>query len=500
MCCNIVLKFLAADDGALLNLLVRCPHAKVRSQIRSFFIDGLKAIRDKEPALYGLEGIENDMDHDSSSLKEGVLADVTSRLRQIADESYLSIRGWDDFYLTVTQVIEMGHSETAALLSQGFLHFCLTLLSMHVHKHFQERAPELWRIVNKKTGIFNRFVACLSTLLSRMDTRLPAIERYLSGDRQGTLDRESMRFPMTHEERSMLFYWDTELKAIAVLDKALEMFEHSKVEHFYPGDMVKSMLGWANAQAQSNLFKTINDGIGLDPPFCDAYIRAGLSFCEASPAVDNVMKIINTVTKAIASSIRVDEERPPGGPAVLGFIVGVLNADNKAIFQQKHRHVFFYWIMSKSRTWAPPLLLHPLESVRQSANLILCDLYKPHEDWPQDTVHVQWRTHRELVADMIQRILVGKDQGMLRSHLTQLIEACRYLVHQLYDLSHSEDPALDPYRDEAHDTNCISQWREQVEPALSSWPQDDGLSAGDLYEQSEFGSESDMEDVADVDA
>ena len=89
---------------------------------------------------------------------------------------------------------------------------------------------------------------------------------------------------------------------------------------------------------------------------------------------------------------------------------------------------------------------------------------------------------------------------MLRSHLTQLIEACRYLVHQLYELTQSEDPALDLYRDEAHDTNCIFQWREQVEPAVASWPQDDGLSAGDLYEQSEFGSESDMEDVVDVDA
>ncbi|CAA9963455.1 Ubiquitin C-terminal hydrolase [Pyrenophora teres f. maculata] len=499
-CCTIALKFLAADDRAFFNLLVRCPHAKVRSQIRSFFIDCLRVIRDQEPSMYGLEGIENEMDVDSPSLKEGVLTDVTCRLRQMADESYVSVRGWDDFYLTVTQIIEMGHAETAALLNHGFLHFCLTMLSMHVHKSFQERNPELWRILNKKTGIFNRLVACSSTLLSRMDTSLPTIDRNSSGDRQGTLDRESMRFPLTHDERAMLFYWDNELKAIAVLDKALEMFDHSKVEHFYPGDIVKSMLGWANAPAQTNLFKTINDGISLDPPFCDAYIKAGLSFCEASPVVDNVLRIITTVTKAIASPVRVDEERPPGGPAVLGFIVGLLNAENKAIFQQKNRHVFFYWIMSKSRTWAPHLLMHTVDSVRQGATIILRELYKTHDDWPEELVHAQWRTLRELAIDMMQRILSGKDQGMLRSHLTPLIGACQYLVQQLYDLSESEDPALEVYRDEVQDPSCIFQWREHVEPAINSWPQDDGLSAGDLYEQSEFGSESDMEDVADVDA
>ncbi|RMZ67789.1 DFFRY protein [Pyrenophora seminiperda CCB06] len=488
MCCNIVLKFLAADDGALLNLLVRCPHAKVRSQIRSFFIDCLKVTRDQEPAMYGLEGLESDIDLDSPSPKEGLLTAVTFRLRQIADETYLGTRGWDDFYLTVTQIIEMGHSETAALLSHGFLHFCLTLLSLHVHKSFQERAPELLRILNKKSGIFNRLVACLSELLLRMDTDLPTIDRNLSGDRQGTLDRESMRFPLTSEERSMLFYWDSELKAIAVLDKALEIFDHSKVEHFYPGDIVISMLGWSNAQAQSNLFKTINDGITLDPPFCDAYVKASLSFCEASSSVDNVMKIINTITKAIASIPRVDEQRSLGGPAAIKFIAGLLKAENMAVFQQKHPHIFSYWVMSKACAWAPPLLLHTLESVRQDANILICELYKTHEDWSREMVQSHWATLRDLIAELVQRIIGGKDQGMLVSHLTQLIGACRYLVQQLYELAQSEDPAMVIYRDDEHDTHCIMQWREQVEPVIHSWPQDDGLSAGDLYEQSEFGS------------
>ena len=65
-CCNIVLKALATDEWNLLNLLLRCTHAKVRSQTRSFLIDCLKVSREKDPVSYGLEDAENDMDFDLS--------------------------------------------------------------------------------------------------------------------------------------------------------------------------------------------------------------------------------------------------------------------------------------------------------------------------------------------------------------------------------------------------------------------------------------------------
>jgi ubiquitin carboxyl-terminal hydrolase 34 len=43
----------------------------------------------------------------------------------------------------------------------------------------------------------------------------------------------------------------------------------------------------------------------------------------------------------------------------------------------------------------------------------------------------------------------------------------------------------------------MQQWAEEIEPRLEAWPQDDSLSAADLYDNS--GSESDGEEVYDND-
>ncbi|XP_014552095.1 hypothetical protein COCVIDRAFT_30480 [Bipolaris victoriae FI3] len=502
MCCNIFLKHFAIDESALFNLLVRCPHAKVRSQIRSFLIDCLKVFREKEPNLYGLEATENDMDSDSSAMatKDGLLVDIIQRLRQTADDSYQSIRGWDDFYLTLTQIVEIGHAEIAVFLNHGFLDFCIKLLSIHVHRRLQDDYPEFWRILSKKVGIYNRLVQFFSTLLSHMDTSLPLVPSTLIENRGATFDRECLKFPLTHRERQMLFYWDPELKAIAVLDKAMEMFDLTKAEYFYPGDIVKTMIGWTDPHAQSNLFKTINDGIGLDPPFCDAYVRAALSFCETSPTAESVTRLITTVSKAIASANQLEEERLPSGIAVLDFFIGLLKAENEAIFEQRHPYVFFYWVMARSRIWAPALLLNPLESVRQSAELLVSELYKDHE-WPTDMVAFKWRSLRELLGEMMQRIIFEKDAGMLRIHMTPLISSCQFLLQQIFELVHSEDPDpnLDMYREDANDSARIYAWQTDIEPRLHSWPQEDNRLSADLYDQSDFGSESDVEEVAGVD-
>jgi ubiquitin carboxyl-terminal hydrolase 34 len=496
-CCNIALKVLATDEGALLNMLLRCTHAKVRSQTRSFFVDCLKVLREKEPILYGLENTDTDMDLDFSMPTGGILPDIAARLRSIVNESYVAVRGWDDYYLTLTQVVEMGRLETGILLDHGFLEFCLRLLCMHSYPLFQEEQPDLWRIVSKKSGIFNRFIGFVSTLLSRVDTNLPTLG--VDEDRLAMRDRETLRFPLTYLERQMLYFWDGDLKAVAVLDKALEMFDQTKVDYFHPGDIVKSMLGCQDPIIQANLFKSIHDGISLEPPFCDAYVKAGLSYCEGSSIVENVNKITTTVSKAVASTSKMEEDRLPGGLTVLDFFGGLLQAKNAAIFQQRHQYIFFAWIIAKSRTWAPPLLLHALDSVRQGAQILMCDLYKSYEGWPLELVQMRWRTLRETITDMMKRIAYEKDRGMLKAHLSPLIDTCRFLVQQLYDLTQSEDPEMDLYRDDVNDSARIEQWAAEIEPRLETWPQDDGLSAGDVYDQSEFGSESDGEDVHDND-
>ncbi|CAO2651506.1 Nn.00g040760.m01.CDS01 [Neocucurbitaria sp. VM-36] len=497
MCCNVVLKALSGDEYALLNLILRNMHPKIRTQTRAFLIDCLKFFREKEPTLYGIEGTDGDIDLDSTAPMEGVLATVVKRLRDTAHETYMSTRGWDDFYLALTQVVEMGHTETAVLLNHGLLEFCLKLFSMHVHKSFKDEHYELSRIMEKRKGIMNRLIGFVSALLLRTDLRLPVIPANQVEDRQATLDRERMRFPLTQRERQILLFWSDDLKAIITLDKILELFDPTKVDYFYPGDIVKWMLDSTDVHTQMNLTKTIVEGVMLDPPFCDAYIRASLAFCQACPAVENISKVITSVSKAIASTSRAEEDRAPGGEAVLEFYAGLLKAENEVLFEQKGNYIFHHYLMVKSRVYGMPLLLHNLESVRKGTHTLLRELYGNPAEAPPETVALKWKTMRDLIAEMNTRIIYEKDAGILRSHLNPLIATCQALVQLLWFLSQSEDEEMQQYK-EPNDAALIYQYQTEVEPRLRMWPVDDGteVSEGGGFDgQSDYGSESDDADA-----
>lgn len=491
-CCSIVLKLIALDDFSLYNLLLRNIHPKLRAQTRTFLIDCLKFYREKEPSLYAPEATDSDMELDVSD--DNILQMVVKRLKDTAIEGYLSTRGWDDLYLTLTQVVEMGQIETAVVLNHGLLEFCLKLFTLHCNKHFKEEYQDLSRMMEKRRGITNRLIGFVCTLLLRMDIRLPVTTR--GDDRYAPTDRE-VRFPLNQRERHILLFWSEELKGIVIVDKILELFDHGKTDYFYPGEIIKWMLESLEPQIQTNVAKTIIEGTTLEPLYCDTYMRAALSFCEGCPISENISKVFTAVSKAITSQTRMDEERAPSGDAVLGFYAGLFSAENETYFAQKNsRFAFHHLLMAKCPAYIMPLLTHHHENVRKGAQAFLHELYANSLELPSETAAVKWKTMRTLVADMNARIIFEKDAGVLRSSLDPLISICQVLIQSIWYLSQSEDEDKQQYMDDG-DATLIYQYQTEVEPRLRLWPLDDGteVSEGGGFDgQSDYGSESDGDD------
>jgi ubiquitin carboxyl-terminal hydrolase 34 len=492
VCCSIALQWLAENDDAITNIIIKCTHPRVRSQMRSLVIEGLRFLREKEPTLYGLELSENDMEVDSSASTEGMLVILTRRLRKTADETAESTRGWEDYYLMLTQMAEMGHLETAVLLDEGFLYFCLRLFCMHTYAPFKAESPELARIMEKRRSIFNRLICFMWKLLSQMDLRLPVLNDNQADNRLATLHREKMKFPLSKRETIALGWWSDDLKAISIVDKILEVFDDTKVDHFYPGDIIRWMLESPNDLMQTSLCRTMLEGLTLDPPYCDAYIYAALPFCEACPKGENVSKIINTIAKAIASPNRAAEDRLPGGEAVLRFLAGLLKAENPYLFQQRHPHAFHQILMIRSRTYGVALLCHYEERVRKATYTLFQQLYGNAEAIPPETVHAKYDSARELLSEMIHKFAYEREVGRHLSFMMPLVETCRLLAEQLYILTQSQEPEIQPFQ-EANDTALIFQFQQEVEARLRSWPLDAStpISQGETYDQSDYASESD---------
>jgi ubiquitin carboxyl-terminal hydrolase 34 len=492
VCCNIALQWLAADDHAITNVLVKCSHPKLRAEMRSLLIASLRFLRGQDPVLYGIEAADSDMEVDSTDPMDCALLVMTQRLRATADETMESTRGWEDYYLTLTQLASMGQLETAVLLNSGILEFCLKLFCMNAHQPFRNVAPELARIMEKRRGIFNRLTCFLWTLLSQMDIGLPTINESQCHDRQATINSELSKFPLSRQERSILLWWSEDFKAIAVLDKILETFDDAKVEHFYPGNIVRWMLEGSEASVQMNLFRTMLEGIQLDPPYCNAYVRAALPFCEVCPRVEHINKVIHAVAKTIGSPVRAAEDRLPGGSHVVQFFDGLLNAQNEALFARKHPHAFHHILMARSRLYAIPLLCHYEEAVRKESAVFFERLYDNTDAMPAETVLVKYASAREIVSDLMHKFAYEKEIGRNRSFLIPLVESCRTLVQQLYLLAQSQDPAAQELQD-ANDAALIFQFQQEIEIKMSSWPNDEStpMSQGEMFEQSDYGSESD---------
>ncbi len=489
-CYGIALVWLARDDEVLHNLLLRCPHPSIRSQARSFLVDGLRAIRDKDSYLFTTT-TDNDMASDTDDAAR-IIVPIAKRLTHLAESSSKNARAWDDLYLLLTQIVEIGHVEASALLDVGILSFCLRLFCMHVDPKLAENYVEFLRAFQKRAGVFNRLIGFIATVLSRMDISLPTSH---TSSRMIDTDNERMVFPLTAEEKNLLLCWHSESKAYAAVDKMVELFDQSKTECFYPGEIVKWMTGSHDMRVQRNIKIMIIQGISeLNYPYCDPYIRVASSYCEAATSVDTLTKVCDTVVDAVAAIEQLpDEKVAPTGGDILRFL--------QHMFQLRNPHlstVDVHWcLIARSHKYASVLLLYSDESVRNDTSVFVRDLYVQFMEDPQNLAGAYACT-RAVVADVIRRIAYESSAGMPRMHLKPLLETGKFLISLLSELDLSEEPHTANLK-HVDDRALICQWQIEVESRMRTLPPEVNLpSPGEgVFDASDYGSESDDAELLD---
>jgi ubiquitin carboxyl-terminal hydrolase 34 len=494
VCCLVVLRWLADRESALLNMLILCEEPKSRSQSRAFVVDCLRYLREIEPAAYSSDLIEADSDTEALAPSQGILHVLVEQLRTVAEYSYLSVRSWDDFYLTLCQINDMGHIETSVLLSNSFLRFCLEVFCMPSLQMLQQQRLEMWRATEKRRRIYNRMVEFVYSLLSKMEfgehaPRINAQNNFIN--RLDTYDRNLSKFPLTSEEQFVLLHWYEENKAYAALDRMLENFDVSKTEVFYPGEILKWMMQWPRIHTRLHI--TVCEGIlQLEPPSSDPYVRAGLRFCQTSPNVQHVDKVV----KIVANSATRSEKH--GGEAHLEFFIGLLHTENEAFFESKGADWFFSLSLDAAMKIAVPLLMYENDLVRQAAARHLENLFTV---WKADQLLGideeilvrKYETIRSLAQVLIRKVEEERRIGMLRSYMQPMISTCSMLILALDQLQTNEDPAFDQYK-LGSDINLI-QYHAELEVLLGNWSFDEGTpqSLEEGFDHSDYGSESEVD-------
>lgn len=486
-CCNIALQFFAQDDEILHNLVLRCPHPSIRSQTRSFLVDSLEFMREKDDHLYSTTADDSGSEPDSET---GLIVSITQRLASLAESSSKHTRAWDDLYLLLTQVVEMGPVETAALLDTGALTFCLGLLCMNVRPRFAEKYIDFYRIFQKRMGIYNGLIGFTFSLLSRMDLDLPTCN---SPERLQAMNSETMALPFTADEKNTLLCWHNENKAYAVIDKMTELFDQTKAVSFYPGDVVRWIMESQDDRIQRNMVIMLVQGIGeLHNPFCDQYLRVAISYCEVTKTSEGLSKVFNAVVEAIT---RIDpdssDKMAPSGGAALRFF--------QQLFRLHNQHLSttdVQWPpIAACHRYASVLLLHPDGDVRIETQDFIHDLFREHL---ADSIHLDgaYRCARATIATMTKRILYELEAGMPRKRLQPLLETGEFLVSLIHNLDQSEDPDLVDFRSK-DDAALLQEWQIEVEARVRALPEANLQSPGERMFDSEYASDSDDVELLD---
>jgi ubiquitin carboxyl-terminal hydrolase 34 len=492
-CCHIALKWLATQEYALSNTLLQCLHLKVRSQMRALLIDGLQFLREKDPATYGIENMDTDGETGHVTPVTGILVDVVRRLESVVEESYVAARGWDDLYLTLCQLSNIGPMETSVLLSQGFLDFCLRIFCMHASPDIRTRDPEMWRMVEKKRRIYNRMIEFVYTLLSKMDINLPVVLDSRRVDRLEKYDRHGSKFALSRDEKYMLHLWHEENRALAALDRMLELFDHEKTEIFYPGEVLRWLLQSKDQRFLRNVHTTIFEGISmLQPPTSDPYVRAALPYCEASYEVGYVEQVIDAVAKAA------HKLRDLGGQATIRFFRGLLHAENEVILEERNPDFFYEHCLTHSKKYSTSLLLYDDDGVRRATSTFLQELFTSYKDdahATENTLKLKYKAVRWLAAEMCTKIAEEHEQNTSRSYMQPMITICKILLQLLEQLQDTDDRLLEQLRHSSDAAN-VQAYNYDLDTQLQHWALDDDtpVSTGEAYEQSDYGSESDIGD------
>ncbi|KAK7181105.1 ubiquitin carboxyl-terminal hydrolase, partial [Paraphaeosphaeria sporulosa] len=488
-CCQVALKWLATHHSALANLLLHCVHGKVRSQTRSFLIDSLQYLRGNDPVAYGIEATETESESGSMIQTDGVLVAVSRSLRKVCDESYQTFRGWDDLYLTLCQVSDLGHVETAVLLDSNFLEFGLRMFCMHALEACRD--VDLWRVVDKKRRIYNRLIEFVYRLLSRVDLHAQVFTKN-RGSRLDIYEVNGHKFPLSREEKAFLYFWHEDNRAIAFLDRMLEMYDPTKTEVYYPGEILKLMLKSVDGRFQQRLFLTVHEGVGsLEPPQSDPYVRAALPYCEASPDIHHIDQVIDVVRNHIVKYPQ------GGGEANVCFLKGLLHLDNEAVSDEKGTDYPYTASLRFAKSVAVHLLFYDDEVVRKLSAEHFEELFVRYQDdqnTPEDVLKLKYKTVRNLLFELSDKIVLEYQRTTARSDIQAVAQVCEVLALLITNLYESDDPTWEPCR-HVQDGHIIERYQSEALPRLQNWPTDEStpVSTGEAYDHSDYGSESEMD-------
>ena len=427
ICCKLALQWVKVRDYALHDLLLRCPHSKVRTDFSSMIVLTLQKLRQHEPLDYGfIESDEGEPQASSLNLElsgpPATFYSIARGLRMQWDTIYQHTRAWDDYFGLLAEMANLGIPETHVLLRLGFLQCCMELLICdHANtRSLRQHAPYVGyvRMLEKGRKIpMVKLVELIANLFERVDFQ-EECEYYRCEDRP--LDAE--RMCLTKVESNYVHFRQAGSKGICYF---LEKILNSTCNPSATSRIVRSMvLAEPQAKFHPLIQNTIKGGINIDPACLAApFLRVALVFCECTHSMMTAERLITDVASEVHSIGQ------SGGREHLEFFAQARRLRN--IRTTAAPNFFNRLVLTRSHLWAPQLLMYWEEDVRVGSIELLNLLLFQHDINNMDDEEMAdelLESGRKLGIQCLKRCQTileeGKPVGKTGNQIMSVVEEC----------------------------------------------------------------------------
>ncbi|KAL9131097.1 MAG: hypothetical protein Q9217_000859 [Psora testacea] len=375
ICCKLALQWVEEHDYPLHDLLLRCPHPKVRKDFTSMIILTSQKLRQKEPLEYGFAtgGEEElhpaELGHELSDTS-ATFYSIAHRLRILWDTIHIHTRAWDDYFGLLAEMANTGVAESHVLLRLGFLQCCLELLICdHPNtRAIRQHAPYAGyvRMLERGRKIpMTKLIELVANLFERLKFQE-------EGDDGPCENRpfDTNQMCLTNLEQQYVHFRQAGSKGIChFLDKILSSASNPLASKRIVRSMV---LAEPQAKFHPLIHNTIKGGININPACLAApFLRVALTFCEYTHSISTAERLITEIASEVHSIGQ------SGGREHLDFFAQARRLRN--VRNIAAPDFFSRVVLTRTNLWAPQLLMYWDEDVRSGTVELLKILLFDHD-------------------------------------------------------------------------------------------------------------------------
>ncbi|TQW00341.1 ubiquitin carboxyl-terminal hydrolase [Cordyceps javanica] len=367
------LKYFQLRPAVLRSLLLRNPERNVRVAVGQLFVTCLGTLSRSCPeSLYMRSGTttipsdneDEDMDDDDGDdgEKENMLSRAMEPLDQLWKSFQHHIRAWDEYFLTILDVAQLGRRECGAVLAGCYLEKCLKIItadrSMELEPNFVKMLQNVYKRFNAQPPSYVAVLALIDYLMSQLEPEISGETIVETVDER--LADGTGYFPWTSKEVSLLLLSHPEQEDSSLfMARLLEINQAPECTRRILERIIQA--GELPTRKLLHLLEdTIRGDASTDP--LDVYIRAASIVVDSCNRLADAQNLVQHIGKQAASFERGE------GEAFLGLIRRAI--DSKRPLEEERAQMRLSTLLTIPQ-WGPFLLQYPDSHVRNGAERLV---------------------------------------------------------------------------------------------------------------------------------